>query len=75
MPRFEPAPEDDHVGRDFEGFPELAAALDDLAKPKPLASADASAAAHPGRLTPEEVEARLAASEPAEEAPGDEPAG
>lgn len=75
MPRFEPAPEDDHVGRDFEGFPGLAAALDDLAKPKPLASEEASAAAHPGRLTPEEVEARLAASESPEGAPDDESAG
>lgn len=63
MPRFEPAPEDDHVGRDFGEFPELAAALEDLALPKPLGPDPTDVPeAEPtggGRLTPDEVEARL----------------
>lgn len=64
MPRFEPAPEDDHVGRDFEDFPELAAALGDLAKPRSLApDEETENTLHRGRLTPDEVEARLAAEE------------
>ncbi|MBX7160921.1 MAG: hypothetical protein K1X95_11575 [Acidimicrobiia bacterium] len=65
MPRFEPAPEDDHVGRDFEDFPELAAALGDLAKPKRLTpDPDDEDALGSGRPTPAEVEARLDADPP-----------
>lgn len=62
MPRFEPAPEDDHSGRDFEEFPEIAAALEELARPKPLGpdpATDVPDSYAGSRLTPEEVEARL----------------
>lgn len=71
MARFEPAPTDDHVGRDFDGFPELAAALGDLAKPKALGPDRCEADPLPRRPTPEEVEARLAAEEDAGGSGGD----
>jgi len=51
MPRFVPAPQDDADGRDFEEFPEIAAALADLAAPR-----DLRPEAEPeGRVRPEDV--------------------